>query len=245
MSAHAACSPSSGAMWLNCPASVTQTKGLSRPSSKYAREGTAAHTVAEMVINGDLFLPDRIEVEGQEFIVSPGLCRDINPYIAHVQALRALPGSQTVIERRVVIPQTRNMVWGTIDCGTVEITDDMHVSDLKYGRGVAVDPESPQLKLYALGLAGLFKVTRPTVNVTMTVCQPRVPGGPLRSHRQTLGELIDWRASVVKPALAKISAGDPTEVAGHWCRWCVRQLDCKAFAGRHQKHAAAAFDDPP
>jgi hypothetical protein len=39
MSQHAACSPSSAAMWLACPASVTRP-GHHRPSSKYAREGT-------------------------------------------------------------------------------------------------------------------------------------------------------------------------------------------------------------
>ena len=55
MSAHAACSPSSADMWLACPASVTLTKDVTRPSSKFAKEGTAAHTVAEMTLNGRYF----------------------------------------------------------------------------------------------------------------------------------------------------------------------------------------------
>lgn len=243
MSAHAACSPSSAAMWLSCPASVTQTKDLIRPSSKYAREGTAAHMVAEMILRGDIFLPDKVEVEGSEYVVSLGMCRDLNPYVSHVESLLALPEAQAVVEKRVVIPKTENMVWGTLDCGVIERTYDMHVVDLKYGKGVAVDPESPQLKLYGLGLAGLFNIVRASAKVTLTVCQPRVSGGPLRSYTTTLGDLVDWRASVVRPAIGKIADGDPTEVSGSWCRWCVRQTQCRAFNNRHQTHAAAAFDD--
>ena len=91
MSQHAACSPSSAAMWLACPASVTKTKDVLRPSSKYTREGTAAHMVAEMTLNGDIFLPDKVTVEGDEYIVSPGMCRDLNLYITFVQALSLLP----------------------------------------------------------------------------------------------------------------------------------------------------------
>ena len=79
MSEHAACSPSSAAMWLACPASVTLTKDMTRPSSKYAREGTAAHKVAEMTLKGDIFLPDKVTVEGNEYIVSPGMCRALEP----------------------------------------------------------------------------------------------------------------------------------------------------------------------
>ena len=110
MSAHAACSPSSASMWLQCPASVTLTKDAVRPSSKYAREGTAAHAVAEMTLGGDIFLPDKINVEGDEVIVSPGMCRALNPYITHVESLRALPGAVVVLEKTLVIPGTQGMV---------------------------------------------------------------------------------------------------------------------------------------
>jgi len=66
-------------MWLACPASVTKTEDIPRPSSKFAREGTAAHSVAEMTIKGDIFLPDKVVVDGDEIIVSPGMCRALNP----------------------------------------------------------------------------------------------------------------------------------------------------------------------
>jgi hypothetical protein len=242
MGSHAACSPSSAAMWLACPASVTMTKDVVRPSSKYAREGTAAHAVAEMNLKGDIFLPDKVYVEGEEFIVSPGMCRALNPYVTYVETLRALPKASVFLEHRIVVPQSYNMVWGTLDCGVY--ADRLYVADLKFGKGHVVAPDAPQLKLYALGLARLASAEDPRLQVRLTVCQPRVPSvEPLRSHDTTLGELWQWQDFEVTPALGRIAAGDTSENAGPHCRWCVRKTECRAFASQHQTHAATAFDD--
>ena len=242
MSQHAACSPSSAAMWMACPASVTKTKDMPRPSSKYAREGTAAHTVAEMTLNGDIFLPDKVSVEGDEVIVSPGMCRALNPYVTFVQHLRDMPGARVFLEKRLVVPHTGGMVWGTLDCG-VYTGEELYVADLKFGKGVAVDPGGPQLKFYALALASHVREHFDGTKVTLTICQPRAGDTPLRSHAATLGELWQWRDFEVDPALRRIKAGDETENAGAHCRWCVRKTECAAFARKHQTHASAAFDD--
>lgn len=243
MSAHAACSPSSATMWLNCPASVTMTKDMLRPSSKYAREGTAAHHVAELALKGDPFLPDRVTAEGEEFIVSPGMVRALNPYVTHVQTLISGPGARAFLEHRVVVPGTGRKVWGTLDCGVLECTGALHVVDLKYGKGHFVEADAPQFKLYALGLAHLLDVEDPWTPVTMTVVQPRVGNEPVRSHTLLLSELWHWGDFTVEPAIQRITAGDTTEVAGSHCRWCVRQTQCTAYANQHQTRAADAFDD--
>jgi len=244
MTAHAACSPSSAAMWMTCPASVTMTKDMVRPSSKYAREGTAAHKVAELNLQGDIFLPDKVTVEGEEFIVSPGMCRAINPYVSYVQSLTG-PDADVFFEQRISVPFTRGLVWGTLDCGVLTAKGALHIVDLKYGKGVRVDPFGPQLRLYALGLAAMLRMdlnSRQTP-VTLTICQPRVEGPSIRSHTTQLWHLFDWLSDLVIPALDRIEAGDTIENAGPHCRWCVRSSECAAFARRHQNHAAAAFDD--
>jgi hypothetical protein len=236
-------------MWMACPASVTMTRDAVRPSSKYAKEGTAAHAVAEMILKGDIFLPDRVTVEGDEFIVSPGMCRALNPYIDYVQGLRARWASTVYLEKRLIVPGTFNRVWGTLDCGVYDrLLEKLFVVDLKFGKGVAVEPDSPQLKLYALALAGHVRQISDldgSVSVVLTICQPRIGGDPLRSHMTTLGALWDWCEATVRPAVTKIKNGDTSEVAGAHCRWCVRKTECKAFANKHQAHAAAAFDDIP
>jgi hypothetical protein len=229
-------------MWLSCPASVTMTRDVTRPSSKFAREGTAAHQVAEMTLNGDIFLPDKVTVEGDEYVVSPGMCRALNPYVSYVQSLQALPGARVFLEQRLAVPQTNGKVWGTHDCGAIA-QGEMFVADLKFGRGVAVDPSGPQLKLYALALAGHVGVADVRTRVTLTICQPRIGGEPLRQHVTTFYDLMEWRRSEVRPAVKRIAAGDTTEVAGAHCRWCVRKTECAAFANKHQTHAASAFDD--
>jgi hypothetical protein len=229
-------------MWLACPASVTKTKDMLRPSSKYAREGTAAHSVAEMTLKGDIFLPDKVTVEGEEFIVSPGMCRALNQYISYVQVLMKLPHSRIFLEHRLQVPGTHDMVWGTLDCGVVT-SRQIFVADLKYGKGHVVEPSSPQLKLYALGLAHQVGAESPDVGLLLTICQPRAGCEPLRHHAMTLGELWQWCDIEVIPAIRRIKAGDTTENAGPHCRWCVRKTECAAFARKHQTYATAVFDD--
>ena len=244
MSQHAACSPSSASMWLACPASVTLTKDMARPSSKYAKEGTAAHQVAEMTLKGDIFLPDKVTVEGDEFIVSPGMCRALNPYVSYVERLRALPKATVYLEHRVTVPQSYGMVWGTMDCGVYSPASGFYIADLKFGKGHVVEPSAPQLKLYALGLAHLFRSENPDTPVRLTICQPRVESvAPLRSHDTTLSELWQWQDFEVTPALGRIASGDTSEHAGPHCRWCLRRSECAAFARKRQTYAAAVFDD--
>ena len=108
--------------------------------------------VAEMTLKGDIFLPDKVTVEGNEYIVSPGMCRALNPYVSHVQSLMTLPDARVYLEQRLVVPLTRGMVWGTMDCGVFS-GKDLYITDLKFGKGHVVDPDTPQLKLYALALA--------------------------------------------------------------------------------------------
>jgi len=229
-------------MWLACPASVTMTKDMLRPSSKYAREGTAAHKVAELNLKGDIFLPDKVTVEGDEYIVSPGMCRALNPYITYVQGLNAM-AAQIFLEHRIVVPDTYGMVWGTLDCGMQGYWGELFVVDLKYGKGHIVEPSAPQLKLYALGLAHMVGAEDPKAPITLAVCQPRVGDKPIRTHLMTLGELWQWQDFEVHPALRRVRAGDTSEKAGSHCRWCVRQTECRAFAGLHQQKASSVFDD--
>ena len=171
------------------------------------------------------------------------MCRALNQYIGYVQGLMQASQAQVFLEQRIVVPNTSNRVWGTLDCGAYVPAGQLFVVDLKYGKGHVVGPTVPQLKLYALGLADLVKVEDPDIAVTLTVCQPRAGCEPLRSHQTTLGELWQWNDFEVHPALERIKAGDTDEHAGSHCRWCVRQTECKAFARMHQDRAADAFDD--
>jgi hypothetical protein len=238
-------------MWLQCPASITLTRDIPRTSSRFAREGTAAHHVAEMVLNGDVFLPDRIKVEDEEFIVSVGMCRALNPYISYVQRLmrkrkRGYDEYTVKLEQRILVPDTDDLVWGTMDCGACPRDDwkPLIIADLKYGKGHRVNPDTPQLKLYALGFAAQMGANEAARGVKLLIFQPRIEGNEIyREYKTTLGELWDWSDFVMRPALLRILDGDTTEHAGPHCRWCVRTRECAAFQAQHQARAAEVFND--
>lgn len=194
-----------------------------------------------MTLKGDIFLPDKVTVEGDEYIVSPGMCRALNGYIDLVQKMQK-NAEVLLLEQRLVVPDTFGMVWGTMDCGAY-VGGSILVADLKYGKGHVVEPDAPQLKLYGLGFAHVIGATAADTPVTSIIYQPRVGSKPLRIYDTTLGDLRRWSRSEVHPALKRIKVGDTTEHAGSHCRWCVRQTECAAFARLHQTRAASAFDD--
>lgn len=240
MTSHAAASPSSAEMWLNCPASITQAKDLTRPSSRFAKEGSAAHTIAEMILSGELFPPGRITIEGSAFIVGLPMLRALNPYVDFVQRLRD-SGAVVRVEQRVVLNWAGGIVWGTADCiarngGTLDIVD------LKYGEGIPIKPDHPQLRIYALAAIHTFFPAEHFDTVNLTVIQPRIDPTP-KTYSTGSRELRAWGQTVLKPAIMKINMNDPTEKYGHWCRWCVRKDDCKAFKVHKAGLAAEIFDD--
>lgn len=241
MTDHAAASPSSAEMWMNCPASVTLAEGRTRPSSLYAKEGTAAHRIAEMILGGDLFPPGKITIEGNEFIVGLPMLRALNPYIDFVQKLQ----DQTVdvrIEQRVhLYGDTGGPVWGTTDCvakrGRV-----LDIVDLKYGKGVSINPDHAQLKIYAIAAAHTLWSPIDFDTVNLTVVQPRINMVP-QTHTMDVGDLWDWEFNVLRPSIHMIEMQDTTEKYGHWCRWCVRKSECNAFKNHKNTQAAEIFDD--
>jgi len=240
MADHAAVSPSSSEMWLNCPASITLAEGRTRPSSLYAKEGTAAHTIAEMILGGELFPPGKITVEGSEFIVGLPMLRALNPYIDFVQKL-ADAGAEIRVEQRVVLDWAQRLVWGTTDC-LAKRGEILDIVDLKYGKGVAVKPDHAQLKIYALASIHTFYPNDLFNVVNLTVVQPRMNPIP-QTYTMTGKELHDWGYSTLKPGVERIIKGDTTETYGHWCRWCVRRGECTAFKMQKNTQAAEIFDD--
>jgi hypothetical protein len=242
MTDHAAMSPSSAAMWMGCPASITKADGVTRPSSQYAREGTAAHRIAEKIIGGDLFPPGKITVEGQQFIVGLPMLRALNPYIHFVQGLQKTC-SEVHVETKVFLGADRkkSLVWGTTDCAARQDMN-LHVADLKYGMGVPVEPNSAQLKIYALSAINTLWREYLFDTVYLTVVQPRLDPKP-KTHVVAMEELYDWNQRLLRPAIRAIKKGDETEKVGPYCRWCVRKPDCDAFKSYKSSMAADIFDD--
>jgi hypothetical protein len=245
---HADASPSAASIWLNCPASVTLTRGRVRKASPYTREGTAAHQVAELLVYG-LGTPGSIDVEGEAVEVTDDMVEHVQVYLDYVDALRR-KATWFDTETRVELDWLPEPIFGTAD--TVAVTEEdstLEVVDLKFGKGVPIGAvNNPQLRIYGLGaLNALDAIARQDVEtVRLTIVQPRLSGGqPVQTEEIKTSELLAWSTDVLEPAVQKIADGDTTENPGAHCRWCVRAGECKALAGLAQLEAKSAFAVQP
>lgn len=245
---HAVLSPSSAERWISCPASVQLSEKYKREESEsvFAREGTAAHALAELHgqhAYGRLTDEDfeaavgRWEREFADVFKAPtNSDRDEMFATAHeyVELIRRLASryknSSVHFEERLPtgVPQS----WGTSD--TVIVSPEaVHIVDLKYGKGVEVAAKgNAQLRLYALGALDTYgDLLGETQLVAMTVYQPRL--GNTDTDEMAPDELRAWRQDVVAPAAA-LALGPvdeapfgPSESA---CRWCPLAGACRARA---------------
>lgn len=182
--AHAKLSPSSAERWMNCPGSVVLSEGMPNQTSVFAEEGTKAHEIAEMILRNQKGWADA-PVE---------MLEHIKVYVDYVNDLALFDGDLH-IEQRVKVNE---VVFGTADAVVWRPQlEELHIIDLKYGAGVAVEVvNNLQLKIYAL--ATLLTFEYPAKTVTATIVQPRCyhPDGHIRSVVYDVVDLMDFYADV-------------------------------------------------
>lgn len=219
--------------------------GIPNRSSAHAEEGTFAHGVAEQILKG-----------GQP-TCEPDMLRHVKVYTDYVDELFR-DGDVRAIEKRVeVLPG----VWGTADAIVwQEKTRTLHIVDLKYGTGVAVEVSNNlQLKIYALAALKTMKLNAKLV--VATIVQPRLPhpDGLIRSKEFDVVDLIEFHADLVEAAdrveaawlsghsKAKADTNSqvwqeaflsPSEKA---CRWCLAAPTCPKLKDKAQQMAKLVF----
>lgn len=241
--AHAALGPSSAHRWMACPGAPAaereaRDRGLvDDSSSPAAREGTAAHAVAELELRRRVLgEPVAHETAGwhEQYDVEyewQVMLSETRPYVDYVEALyeaarEADPaGAQLWLESRVEPVPGR--VWGTADA-TVIGDGQVHVVDLKYGRGVrVVAPGNPQLRCYMLGALGIAGLLEPVTTCTGTIVQPRHrDGGHISSESLSVEELQAWGARLLEAVAATDDPAAPRVPGDDQCRWCAAQAVC-------------------
>lgn len=247
MAAHANLSPSGAYRWLACPGSLALIRKLNLPyrSSVYAQEGTAAHTLAEKClqvysvgphVRGSTITND----DGSRFVVDTDMIDAVKVYMEYAYSVAPLPeikaGKITrALEKKVVV---NDDVWGTCDfLAYNQKTKVLTVADYKHGRGVIVDPNTPQTKLYALGaLKLLLKKGVEIDRVDIAIVQPRGQGAEaIRTYQTTPVELLRWEDDVLIPGIVATKQADAPLCAGDHCRFC----DALAVCPQQAKNALA------
>lgn len=234
--AHAKLSASGAYIWLNCTMSPSLSEGVPRKSNKYADEGTSAHEYAEWML-----AKRQIGKAAKKVFTQNDLFEDnLGVYVDYVESL-AKQTALYAVEKRVSLArlwenenqQPPEVMFGTSDfVALVPHTETalgviLHVVDLKFGAGVAVDPkDNSQGLYYALGTyLSLPDNVMPPDMIRITIVQPRAshPDGPIRHWDIATVDMLDWAYSVLKPTVELIAENDKTKlsiVEGKHCRWC-------------------------
>ena len=229
---HSILSPSGSHRWLACPPSARLEQLFPDTTSEVAEEGTLAHHIAEVALKrytGALD-KDMAAVLMQQASAQPHYSIEMPDFVnIYVEAvMEAINDNSTVlVEYKVDLTDFVPACYGTVDACV--ITDGtLHIFDLKYGRGVAVDAEeNPQLMMYALGV--LAKVTRENItNVVLHIVQPRLNSHSVYSI--TPSQLLAWGSRTLKHAAIEAYAGGGEFATGEHCRFCKAKGVCRKLA---------------
>ncbi len=282
--AHATLAPSAAKRWLNCPGSVKLSEGIPNTTSVFAAEGTAAHELAAHCLEtGDdpsTFIDMWVDIKAKDssarfvdldeppdedlryFPVTEEMTDAVAMYVEHVKSLAARAKGEVLVEseQRLDMTHLHPSIFGTGDATVLDIeARHLHVIDLKYGKGVAVDAdENPQLILYAAGAARRHH-NHNIERLTVWIVQPRAAHtkGAIRDFDLDLIDLFEHEDKFAEGAKRTDEAAESYEAmgtdglgaeweatylaAGEWCRFCPAYGLCPA--ARQDAYDAAMYED--
>lgn len=262
---HAKLSPSGAHRWMNCPGSVEAEAPFPDSSSKYADEGTAAHHYAAvcleqgidaeaLLIPGRYFTTENAPPECLDWPLTADMAEHVQTYLDYVRGVWMFC-DETWIERNEAIDPLLATLpdptvgQGTSDAGGVDYAAaTLHVSDLKFGRGVLVEvEENEQFRLYALGAySALTHEQRMKIKTaTYHVVQPRADhdDGPCRTWSEPMHELLLWAQRTFAPAAASAMRPGAPRLAGDHCKFCKAKGTCAEFRGVAIEKMPFTFED--
>lgn len=214
---HALLGASSAHRWLICPPIARLEEAVKDRGSSFAEEGTAAHELAELILNKRFkLIPTRSvnsklkKFKAENSYYDPSMEDYVSNYCDLVEE-RANHYENAVIEleQRVDFSQWVPEGFGTSD--VVILADNViEIIDLKYGKGVPVDAYlNPQLMLYALGAVDKYDLIYEFETVRMTIVQPRLDN--LSTFEIEKDELLYWADNYVAPRAVQAYEGN-----GEW-----------------------------
>lgn len=214
---HSKFSASGAERWFNCPGSVALSEGMPDKPSSWAEEGTKAHEVLEKILTGVHVnrreAPREMIIHGTQ---AAGFMRHLR---------NQHPGSELLVETRVVLDFIHPEMFGTYDGAVVDHYGTLHVFDYKYGAGHSVSPkENLQMIFYGIGLAHKYQWN--FQNVRLWIIQPRVRGydGPVY-WELNIPALKEW--SYIFQTKVNHVERYPRELKeGSWCHWCKAKSVC-------------------
>lgn len=240
MTIHAKLSASGSHRWLSCLGSVEAEKGIKDSSSAAADEGTAAHELAEMVLENGGNCHDHIGnflTEMNTHVVTDEMADYVQQYVDRVRAAGGLQMYEVRVDFSEWVPEG----FGTSDVIVID-GDTIHVIDLKYGKGVPVYAENnPQAMLYALGAYSDYSMLNNFKKVKITIDQPRLDN--VSEWELSVDDLLKWGAWVSEQAAIIEQGGAPRTPSEKACQWCKAKAICPALKSYTEKIILSEFDE--
>jgi hypothetical protein len=223
-------------------------KGLPDKQSNEADEGTFAHEVGQHALRHALNLDVIDQLLGRE--VPDDMKKHVQNY---VDGVRSMTEGATFIDYEVKV-QLDDVLkvpdeWGTSDVVAL-VGNELHIHDLKYGKGVPVYAEdNSQLKIYALGALSLVELFGEVETIRLVIHQPRIHG--VDEWTISLADLLKWqgqlqfRVEYARNLLTgRIEPKDEDYVPGEkQCRFCKARGGCKKLQDYVMRTVADDFED--
>ncbi len=249
---HALLGPSSAHRWLVCTPSARLSESFADQDSEYAKEGTLAHRIGELLLRkrweGEDITAD-LEAAQADPLYSGEMGEYMEGYAAFIEE-RMAEAKTRCKDPRIFVEQCVSFEgyipesFGTADC--LILSDGLlDVIDLKYGQGVPVTAEgNPQMRIYGLGCFLALSFAYEINEIRMTIYQPRIDN--IATATMTRTGLLDWAENELKPKAALAWAGEGDFCPGEGtCRWCRAAPICRAHRDYQLELAKRDFADPP
>lgn len=243
---HAVLSASSSHRWLQCPPSALLCAKADDTTSKFAIQGTDAHSLCEYKLKTALGQESSDPTENLTYFNEEMAdCADM--YVQYVmEQLAAVQKTckdpLVLVEQRLDFSRWVPQGFGTGDC--VIVADGvLSITDMKFGVGILVEAErNPQLMCYALGALDLFDGIYDIKQVSMTIFQPRREN--ISTYTIPKEELLSWADDTLKPTAELAAQGKGEFKAGEHCRFCNVKATCRKRAEYNLELARYDFAMP-
>ena len=250
---HAFLSASGSSRWINCtPSARLEEKFEEKESSVFAKEGTLAHNMAEIILNYKLgrlntkIFNANIKKIKTDPLYSPEMDEEVGKYVDHIMQ-EFSDAKEITLDARILIEEKldfSDFVKDGFGTGDSSIIADgvLNLDDLKYGKGIKVEaPENTQLMLYGLGALKKFELMYDIHTLKLTIFQPRLDH--VSSWIISVKDLLAW-GEKIKPIAKKAYKGEGEQNSGDWCKWCKVKNHCKALANINLELAKHDFQEP-
>jgi len=256
--------PSSMDRILRCKGSVARCAAApKREAGEAAREGSAAHKVAELCLlnkqDAAEYVDRGIDIgdgKGKIFLDDDG-CEAVQLYLDTVRAYAAAPGATFLVEQKLslgVFGTTPELIaklsenTGTADAVILnEPESTLTIVDLKFGRGVVVTSDSYQLRDYGVMAVGTYQREKPWTKIRIVVVQPRLPREEdrIKIAEFTPEELQDFLFMVWTAMNEAEDPNAPLVPGEKQCRWCDGAPGCPALQDYVRSSALAVMAANP